>query len=56
MGLIIIAIALGLSIALPVKCHNDGQYKMKCLEMRGKLGFHGDEVTCDLRPESGEAK
>lgn len=46
MGLIIFVFVLGLSVALPVKCYQDGQYKQKCLEMHGEIELKGDQVIC----------
>lgn len=49
MGLIIFIFVLGLSVALPVKCYNDGQYKIKCLEMHGTMEHAGmDNQNCVL--------
>lgn len=49
MGLIIFIFVLGLSVALPVKCYSDGQYRIKCLEMRGTIEKAGqDDQSCVL--------
>lgn len=51
MGIILLFIVIGLSIALPVKCHEDGMYKTKCLEMRGRLELQGTESVCTFEAE-----
>lgn len=46
MELMLLVAVIALAVALPVKCYNDGQYKIKCLEMRGTVQMRGDEVLC----------
>lgn len=59
MGVILLIVVMGLSIGLPVKCYNDGQYKIKCMEMHGRLKMQGPDPICDLpdnKSEAGEKK
>lgn len=51
MGVILLFVVLGLSVALPVHCHQEGQYKIECLKMRGHIEKKGDELLCTLDPE-----
>ena len=49
MGLILLGVCIGLITCLPIKCYNDGRYRMKCLEMRGTISQNGDTPICNFK-------
>jgi len=52
MEFIILVLGTVLCLTLPVHCYNEGQYKIKCLEMRGSLEQKGDNLICTPHTES----
>jgi hypothetical protein len=56
MDLLIVIAVVVTSLALPIKCYQDGEYKKACLQMRGTLETKGGIDNCVVPPEPPKAK